>query len=78
MVVVSGELPDPCHEVQAGSAQVAGDTITVDVSVTPPPPDTMCAQVITPYTLEIPVEGELPAGAYQVDVNRQVTEVTVE
>lgn len=78
VIVVSGELPNPCYEAQAGSAQVNGATITADVTVTPPAPDMMCAAVITPYTVEIPVETDLAPGDYQVTVNDTVVDVTVQ
>lgn len=78
VLVISGEFPDACGEVGDVSQRVEGNEITVDVAMTPPDPDTMCAQVLTPFTVEVPLEAPLPAGEYTVTVNEYVVDVTVE
>lgn len=78
VVVISGEFPDACHEIGDIAQRVEDGEITVDVEMTPPDPDTMCAQVITPFSVEVPLEVRLPAGEYTVTVNERVVEVTVE
>ena len=69
MLVISGDMPDACHEVGDVSQRVENGEISVDVEMTPPDPDTMCAEVITPFTVEVPLDVRLPAGEYTVTVN---------
>jgi hypothetical protein len=76
-LVISGEMPDPCHEVGEVTQRVEEGTISVNVEMTPPAPDMVCAQVITPYTVEVPVEARLEPGEYTVIVNDSVVEITV-
>ncbi len=78
VLTVSGELPDPCHEIAAVTQSVAGDVITVNISVNPPAPDMICAQVMTPYSIEIPLDTPLAPGAYTLHVNDYTAAVTVE
>lgn len=78
VLVISGDMPDPCHEVGEVTQRVENGAISVNVGMTPPPPDTVCAQVITPYTIEVPIEAQLEPGEYTVEVNDFVADVTVE
>ncbi len=78
VLVITGEMPDACHEVGDVSQRVGDSEIRVDVEMAPPDPDMMCAQVITPFTVEVPLEGELPPGEYTVTVNEYVLDVTVD
>ncbi len=77
VLIVSGDLPDPCHEIGAITPRVEADAITVDVLVNPPAPDILCAQVITPYTVEVPLDEPLAPGQYAVTVNDYATDITV-
>ncbi len=77
VLVITGDMPDACHEVGDVSQRVENGEISVDVEMTPPDPDTMCAQVITPFTVEVPLDVRLPAGEYTVTVNGEVVDVTV-
>lgn len=70
IVEVSGELPDPCHELWWEVA-VDGNTYDVEVwSVSPPPDSEMaCAMVIVPFTENIPLGGGFVGDAYTIIVN---------
>ncbi len=57
--------------------QVDGNAINVSVEMTPPEPGMVCAQMITPYTVEAPIEDSLEPGVYTVTVNDYVTDVTI-
>ena len=78
VLVVSGDLPDPCHEVGAIRQRTDAGAITVEVQVNPPASDVICAQVITPYTVEIPVDAPVAPGHYTVTVNDYTVDVSVE
>jgi hypothetical protein len=77
VLIISGDMPDPCHEIGDVTQRVQNGTISVDVAMTPPAPDTVCAQVIVPYTVEVPIEARLEPGEYTVKVNDEVVDVTV-
>jgi hypothetical protein len=77
VLIVSGDLPDPCHEIGAVTPRVEANAITVDVQVNPPAPDVLCAQVITPYTVEVPLDETLAPGQYTVTVNDYAATLTV-
>ena len=77
VLVISGDMPDPCYEVGEVTKRVEDGSISVDVGMTPPAPDIVCAQVITPYTVEVPIEVRLEPGEYTDIVNDTVVEVTV-
>jgi hypothetical protein len=77
VLVISGEMPDPCHEVGEVVQRVEDSSIYVDVEMTPPAPDMVCAQVITPYTVEVPIDVRLEPGEYTVIANDNVIEITV-
>lgn len=77
VLVISGEMPDACHKVGDVAKRVEGGEITVDVEMTTPDEDMMCAQVITPYTVEVPIDVRLEPGEYTVTVNEYVVDVTV-
>lgn len=71
VVVVEGMLPTPCHEIAwtAGTPDAGGLVpITLTVSA---PTDRVCAQVLTPYRLEIDV-ALLAPGARAVSVGGTV------
>ncbi len=76
-LVISGDLPDACHELGEVTQQVDGNAINVSVEMTPPEPGMVCAQMITPYTVEAPIEDSLDPGVYTVTVNDYVTDVTI-
>ena len=78
VLMISGYLPDPCHELGDVSQRVEGDAITVDVEMTQPEPDTMCAQVITPFEMEVRIDATREPGQFTVTVNDQTVEVTVQ
>ena len=77
VLVISGELPDPCHDIGEVTQRTDGSEITVDVEMTPPAADMICAQVITPFTVEVPIDTRLEPGDYTVTVNETAIDVTV-
>ena len=76
IVQVSGELPDPCHELWWEVA-VDGNTYDVEVwSVSPPPDsDLVCAMMIQPFVENVPLGGGFVAEDYTVIVNGEVHEL---
>jgi hypothetical protein len=66
--VVTGSLPDPCTELGAPTQGRDGNAISVTIPTTRDP-GVVCAQVITPFELTVPLEGEFPPGSYTVTVN---------
>ena len=70
IVEVSGELPDPCHELWWEVA-VDGTTYDLEVwSVSPPADSDMaCAAVIEPFTENVPLGGGFVSDDYTVIVN---------
>ncbi len=65
---LTGSLPDPCHTLRVNvSAPDAQKRIQVDV-YTVVLTDMMCAQVLVPFEVTVPIEG-LQTGTYQVQVN---------
>jgi hypothetical protein len=46
--VGSVDLPTPCHSVEAKVNQISDPLYEIEVTILPPAPDVMCAQVITP------------------------------
>ncbi|MCC6904415.1 MAG: hypothetical protein IT326_01135, partial [Anaerolineae bacterium] len=66
---IRGNLPDACTSVGPIGQSLEGKVITVTVA-TVRPADTMCAQVLTPFEVSVPLEiGGLAAGDYTVAVN---------
>ncbi len=78
ILTVSGDLPDGCHEVSTVTTEVSGNEITMTVEMVVPNPDLMCAQMIVPFTIDIPIPAEMEPGDYTVTANDYVTEITVQ
>ncbi|MEZ4736992.1 MAG: hypothetical protein R3E79_58675 [Caldilineaceae bacterium] len=77
-VVVQGDLPDGCTEIDEGIVEQEGDRFDVTLT-TQRPADALCTQVIMPYEYIIPLNvDELPAGEYTVDVNDVTETFTLE
>ncbi len=76
IVEVSGELPDPCHELWWEVA-VDGNTYDVEVwSVSPPPDsDLVCAMMIQTFVENVPLGGGFVAEDYTVIVNGEAHEL---
>ena len=68
IVEVSGELPNPCHELW-WEVDVDGNTYDVQVWQVSPPADTACAAVIEPFTENVPLGGGFVDDDYTVIVN---------
>jgi hypothetical protein len=66
--VVAGSLPDPCTELGAPTQGRDGNAISVTIPTTRDP-EVVCAQVITPFEVTVPLAGEFPPGSYTVTVN---------
>jgi len=75
VVVLEGMLPTPCHEIAwtAGSLDAEGVApLALSVSA---PTDRLCAQVLTPYRLEI-LGSQLPPGTRAVAVGDRIVPLT--
>jgi inhibitor of cysteine peptidase len=71
--VVSGALPDPCTEITGATAQLNDSTFTVEITTTRPP-DAICAQVLAPFEVTVPLDvSGLPAGEYTVSAGEVQT-----
>ena len=77
VAMVAGELPDSCSFISDTEQSVAGTTIKIVVSVSRPQ-DMMCAQVITPYAIDVLLNtSELADGEYMVEANGVTAEEMV-
>jgi inhibitor of cysteine peptidase len=66
---VKGDFPDACTAIGTATQRREGNTIYVELMTTRPA-DMACAQVITPFEHNVPLDvAGLPAGTYTVDVN---------
>lgn len=68
-VLAKGHLPDSCTTIDQVTEEQDGDTFRVTIT-TARPEGEMCAQVLTPFEENIPLDVYgLAAGTYTVDVN---------
>ncbi|HRK48549.1 MAG TPA: hypothetical protein PK324_23170, partial [Nocardioides sp.] len=66
-----GALPDPCHQLRvAVDAPDAQNNLSIAVYSVVLNQDLMCAQVLVPFEVSLPLDGLAP-GTYQVRVNDQ-------
>ena len=70
IVQVSGELPDPCHELW-WEVEQDGNTYDLQVWSVSPAPDAeiACATVIVPFVENVPLGGGFVAEDYTIIVN---------
>ena len=75
--LVTGTYPDACTRISDIEQDVSGNTITIVLS-TAAPEDMMCAQMLSPFGIDllIPTGGLLP-GKYTVDVNGVTATFTI-
>lgn len=74
---VNGSYPDSCTRISDVQQEIDGDTIRF-ILTTDRPADLMCAQMITPFTVDLLIEtGGLLPGEYTVDVNGIATTFTL-
>lgn len=76
-LLVTGDLPNPCH-IPVWDIEEAEQAITVDLR-SAEDPDQVCAQVLQPFEITIPLESDrpdtervvlrAPDGEYQFDVD---------
>lgn len=67
----TGSLPDPCHALRVNvAAPDASNDIQVDVYSVVLNSDMMCAQVLVPFEVTVPVS-DLATGTYRILVNDQ-------
>lgn len=68
VLAVSGDLPDPCHQLRARISPPNEDG-RIDVNLYAlVEPDTMCMQVLKPFEISIAL-GSFPPGKYEVYLN---------
>ncbi len=68
---LTGSLPDPCHNLRVTIGEPdANKRIQIDVYTVVLNTELMCAQVLVPFEITVPVEGLAP-GTYQVSINEQ-------
>lgn len=80
-LIVGGYLPDPCTELGDIREQLVGNIFNVSLEMRKQKDtDLMCAQVITPYEVTIPLTKVLgvSAGEYVVNVNGFETRFTMD
>jgi hypothetical protein len=76
-LVITGELADPCTQVDTITQSTQGNTITIDVPTTRDA-DVMCAAVVEPFeTTYTLVTTGLSAGDYMLNVNDFTTDITL-
>lgn len=75
--LVTGTYPDACTRISDVEQVVNGNTINIALS-TDRPEDLMCAQMLSPFGIDllVPTGGLLP-GEYTVDVNGVTTAFTL-
>ncbi|MGI5828248.1 MAG: hypothetical protein ACOX6V_04500 [Patescibacteria group bacterium] len=72
-VIVAGMLPDACTEINEVTTDREGTTFTIILEATRPP-DSMCAQVLTPFEEQVNINiSDVAEGMYSVDVNGMTT-----
>ena len=75
--MVTGTYPDACTRISDIEQDVSGNTITIALS-TDQPEDLMCAQMISPFGVDLLIAtGGLLPGEYTVDVNGVTTTFTL-
>lgn len=76
-LVITGDLPDPCH-MPVWEIEEADQALTVNLR-SAADPDQVCAQVLQPFEITIPLEADMPdtmlvilrspSAEYQFDVD---------
>lgn len=76
-LVITGDLPDPCH-IPVWGIEEADQALTVNLR-SAADPDQVCAQVLQPFEIKIPLETDMPdtmlvilrspSAEYQFDVD---------
>ena len=78
VAVVQGEHPDACMQLGLTSQTVKDGKIEVGLLQAAPDPNAVCAQVITPFNEEVPLDvSGLTMGTYTVTVNGVAAELTL-
>lgn len=78
-LAVGGYLATPCADLEPTAISRQGNVFHVLVAETPPDPLALCAQVLKPFSLVIPlVTDGLEPGEYLVLVNNEPMEFTIE
>jgi hypothetical protein len=67
-VEIEGDHPTPCHETLTEVTEDGSDYTAMVLSV-PPEPGTMCAQVLEPFKVVVPIGNGFEPGDYTVTVN---------
>ena len=75
VVVLEGMLATPCHEITWDAGAIDADGVVPITLTVTAPTDRLCAQVLTPYRIEISA-AELPPGARSIAVGDRVVPLT--
>jgi hypothetical protein len=73
---VQGTLGDGCTELHSVKQERSGNVITVTI-LSKRPKDAICTQIAKMYEETIKLEGEFPAGSYELNVNDNESTFTV-
>ena len=77
-VLAKGQLPDSCTTIDQITEEQDGDTFRVTIT-TARPEGAVCAQVLTPFEENIPLDVYgLAAGTYTVEVNGVTSTFTLD
>lgn len=70
ILLISGDNPDACSDVCGSQQTVDGNVINIDLFSAKPEQDEVCAQMLTPFRVEITLDKEgLDPGEYTITLN---------
>jgi hypothetical protein len=70
-LLIKGNLPTPCHQLRVVSAKPDEKGHIEIQAYTLSNPDTMCTQVLEPFTAIVPL-GEYAEGPYTFSINDEI------
>lgn len=68
MLVINGELPTPCHQLRVSVNPPDKENKILLETYSEIAPDTICAEVVQPFSENIPL-GSFPGGHYTIWIN---------
>ena len=70
ILLIAGDYPDACSTVCGSQQTVDGNVINIDLFSAKPEQDEVCAQILTPFRVEIALDTEeLDPGEYTITLN---------